>query len=140
MVYHLEFQGREEYLYVFGRAEVKTLPESLRTLELIAERCHSGNYNRLLIEEDFGTQLAEEDIMEVVMAMMMSFQNIKVAVVDPRSSNAPKNDFGENVSVNRGIHLRVFQELAPAEQWLLSDAGASRAEPARVACPGSSNC
>ena len=120
--YQLCYDEREQYLYVFLQGAVEELENSLVVFSSIAQQCKERGFNKLLIEEDLGTNLPFVDMYNFASQVPeLGFRGIKVAVADRHIEQFDDNVFGETVAVNRGSLVRVFRDSDEAEKWLLSD-------------------
>jgi len=117
--YALKFEEREGYLYAFVNGEEDSLETSLAVWTAIAAECQTGHHRRVLIEEDFQTQLSPTDMYLFASKLPELFPDAKIAFVDRQSSHDDENRFGELVARNRCVFVRVFPNAHDAQSWLM---------------------
>lgn len=119
--FDLRYEKRPDYLYVFVKGPEDTLEISKRMWDETYRIVKETNSDKLLIEEDFGTQVELDEIFSVLRYAANLFgPNIKVAHVDRRSEDLELNKFGENMMKVLKIDAAVFDNFHDAESWLLS--------------------
>ena len=120
-VYTIEFEYQPEYLYAFVEGDEDSL-EITRQFwsELLAE-CKKFDYRKLLIEENISENVTASEVYEFAKELPnMGFDGISVAFVDRQADHEEINRFGGLVAHNRGMDLKVFEEVQEAKEWLLS--------------------
>jgi hypothetical protein len=69
--------------------------------------------------ENFQNQLSVIEILEVAKAVAEMFQGkMRIAHVDKHMTDLELNKFGEVVASNRGLVVRVFNNLEKAKEWI----------------------
>ena len=120
-LYKLEFEERAEYLYAYVSGETDSLDISREYWREIAEECRRIKCGKVLIVEDIKEVVSTMDEFQIASEIpSMGFFGIRVAFVDLYIEHSAINEFGEIVATNRGLHGKVFNDLAEAEKWLLS--------------------
>jgi len=118
--YTIHFEQRPTYLYAFVSGPKDTGEVSKKFWKEIHDKSIELNCHRLLVEEDFPNQLSTYDMYDVAKTAAAMFRGkVKIAHVDKNLSDLELNEFGETVSVNRGLINRVFNQVEAAEKWLL---------------------
>jgi hypothetical protein len=118
--YTLSFEERNGYLYAFVCGEKDSLETSLAYWAAIAAECKARNVRRVLVEEDFKTQLSLTDMFLVASKLPELGPGLKAAFVDRQPDHHSENMFGEKVVRSHGGLGRVFQNVHDAEAWLLN--------------------
>ncbi len=117
--YEIRFEDREGYLYAYVSGEEDSLAVSLDYWERVITECEKRVVRALLLEEDFPNQSSAIDMYTVTRAIAsMAPGSLRIAFIDRESDHAELNAFGETVAVNRGLHGRIFRDVADAEAWL----------------------
>lgn len=120
MNYELTFEDRGEYLYikVCGTNSPAAVAGYLAD---IARECERRERYRILIDERLeGPRLDIGEVFEIASTGSMNALGLfhAIAYVDSRMGDLA--GFAETVAVNRGMPVRTFPSVEPAEAWLLS--------------------
>jgi hypothetical protein len=120
--YALKFEAREHYLAASVSGPRDSLDISLEIWSQLAKHCQARGYDRLLVEENLGTQLSEYEMFELASRLPAhGFGGIKVALIDAECDHKDGNRFGETVARNRGMDIQVCRDIDQAEAFLLSE-------------------
>ena len=119
MSYEMTVTAKAGYLHfqVTGENILQTVLDY--TAEIYQE-CMRRNCWKVLVAENLqGDPLSMTDIYQVI-AQGSEFikQPMVVAFVDENPRSARNLEFAENVAFNRGLNLRVFDDLQKAEAWI----------------------
>ena len=130
MTYQLAITEQPGYVHfvVTGENSRDTLT---RYMEEVNRECTRRQCFRVLIEERLeGPRLGTLEVFEMVVAGSERFLlTLKaMAYVDVNARRPEMMHFAENVAVNRGFPVKVFNTVAAAEHWL-------RAGSPRIAAP-----
>jgi hypothetical protein len=128
MAYNVAIEPKPGYLHITITGD--NTPETLAAyLRDVYAACQRTGCPLALIEEDLvGPSLTIIDVFEVIAERAAGVSPVvqTVAFVDRNPNhNARVNKFGETVAVNRGVHVRVFTDIAQAEQWIGSQVASS---------------
>ncbi len=116
----LHFEYRPDYLVVYAATERDNIPLATRAWSKIARECASHHYKRVLVIEDVEEILSPIELFEFVERMpRLGLLGITIAFVDLRA-RLGQYCFGETVGTNRGLDLKMFDNVAEAEEWLQS--------------------
>lgn len=115
----LQFEQRDDYLYVFVSGPTDNLDVSTRSWKRIHAKVAELGRERVLVEEEFPNQLTTMEMFKVAELISDLFRGeARIAHVDRRAADIDLNKFGETVAVNRGVSGRVFDNVRDAEKWL----------------------
>jgi hypothetical protein len=115
----LRFEQRANYLYAFMSGPTDNLDVSTRCWKQIHAKAVEFGSKRLLVEEDFPNQGTTMEMFKVAEFVSELFRDeTRIAHVDRRAADMDLNRFGETVGINRGLSVRVFDNLRAAEKWL----------------------
>lgn len=118
--YTIEMEDRGEYLYALVGGE-KLSPEIAKLYwDEIAEKCFSLEKSKILIEKNFSEHVSAPEMLDMGVYLGSILANKKIAFID-RYRNESVNELGKKIARNRGVFLRVFQNVKEAEEWLLSN-------------------
>lgn len=120
--YQLTLEERPGYL----RAKVvgeRTRENALRFLEEAYSACVMSGHSALLLEMRLsGPSLDTASILEVISQRAPDGMRLrKIAYVQPLVADPAMPYFAEQVAINRGVNVRLFQNVDAAAAWL-SDA------------------
>ncbi len=119
--YQLRFKRRPEYFYAHLTAEEDSLELSVAYWKEVAQECKKIKCRKLLVEEDIPKNaISLFDMYEFVNKVVFELLNINIAFVDIYIDQMEANKFAELVATNRGVSVKVFNNFADAEKWLLS--------------------
>ena len=120
-----EFTAEEHPTYVHAKVNGDRNPaNALRFLEEAYAACVKSGRSDLLLEMHLvGGSLTTTNIYNVISDRVPDGRNLRrIAYVDTSPGELMMAHFAETVAVNRGVNVRLFQSIAAAEEWLLSEA------------------
>lgn len=122
MEYELVLIEHPGYLHAIGKGP-RTPDNAMRFLQESGEACMKSGYGNLLLEMAFtGPQLESSKIFEVVKARSAAGSRLsKIAYVDAARDNPARPQFAETVARNRGVNVRLFDDVASAQAWLAEE-------------------
>jgi len=118
MSYQIEFEERSAYLFarVTGEDSSDTV---LRYMEDILRECEKTGCPRVLIHECLeGPRLSFLELFDLLSeGSRRAIGKFRaVALVDEKMGDTA--EFAEDVAVNRGLPMRVFDDVETASQWI----------------------
>jgi hypothetical protein len=131
MAYDVAINIKPDYLH--ARITGDNTPQTFAAyIADLYAACQRAGCPRVLVEENLrGPSMSLVEIFEVVTEKasgLLPFVR-SVAFVDINPEHDLKiRAFGEDVAVNRGLHVRVFHDIQKAGEWLEAEAGASRGD------------
>lgn len=118
--YQLIFEHRPGYLYVYIGCERVSLEIARRYWAEILAMIHRRGYQRLLLEKEIGERLPAHDVFNLVNELAHSgCSDVAFAVVD-RFYEAERAEFEQMVATNRGLRMKVTNDMPTAERWLMN--------------------
>jgi len=122
MAYQLTIEERPTYVHATAVGE-RTPANALRFLEEAYAACVKSGRADLLLDMQFtGPSLNTTSIYQVISQRVPDGRNLrKIAYVDSTDVDPGMPVFAETVAVNRGVNVRLFQSVALAEKWLLTE-------------------
>ena len=123
MSYKLTITQKPTYLHIIITGQLSE-ENVLRYFEEIHRECTARNCFRILIEENLdGPRLNVITVLELVSKESSKNRGLyeAIAYVDVNAVG-DSMEFIENVTVNRGLPVRVFSTVVDAENWLLNKA------------------
>lgn len=118
--YRINFEMRPQYLYAYVSGMRDSVEISLNYWREIAEECKRRKAARVLVEEDIMQPVSKLETYQIASEIpRMNFKNVLIAFVDRFLEHQEVNQFGEVVASNRGLRVKVFNEVSEAEKWLL---------------------
>ena len=120
MDYELKFAHRSGYLHATATG-VNSTENFVRFTSEVLEECRRTQLRNVLIEDKLeGPRMSEMDVFLVVIEASKRAAGFYTALayVDEKIGDA--RYFAETVAVNRGIPIAIFNNVADAEKWLLS--------------------
>ena len=120
MSFKLNFTQKPDYLHVVVTGR-NTKNNVIRYLADVQRECMNRACMRVLVEERLdGPRLGTMDVFEIAAEgrNRVAGPLPLIAYVDVNAVGAMMA-FAEDVAVNRGINVRVFDTVADAEKWLL---------------------
>jgi hypothetical protein len=122
MEFELVLIEHPHYLHVIGKGQ-RTPDNALRFLKQAGEACVDAGRDKLLLEMAFvGPQLDMSKIFEVVKARSGDGSRLrKIAYVDVAQDHPARPRFAETVARNRGVNVRLFEDIASAQAWLAEE-------------------
>ena len=119
--YNLVFDQRAEYLHAYVSGDTDSLDISQQYWREIADECRRLKCSKLLIVEDINDVFSMMEMYQIASEIPnMGFLGVRIAFVDQYLEQQTVNEFGEIVATNRGVHGKVFNDIAEAEKWLLA--------------------
>ena len=119
--YELTFESRPGYLFAEIAYEKFNDTVAFDYMTEIAEKCRELNVARLLIERSGCEINSNIDSHRAVASFAdMAPEGLAIAVVDTNESNRRRIDFGARTAEKNTITIRVFNNLADAESWLIT--------------------
>jgi len=116
--YTIEFEDRDDYIWVLVAGEKLTAEISAQYWNEIAERCAMSNVDRVLIEKDFKIPVGPEEMVLMAENLSKVLPHGKVAFIDRRQHGAI-NELGKKLARNREVLFQVFEYVGEAQKWLL---------------------
>jgi hypothetical protein len=120
MTYQLTIE--EHPLYLHAKASGTHSAENvLRFLRETHAACDERGRDAVLVEVGFtGPSLDAGDIFKVIMERSESGKRLrKIGYVDPTPRDRERVKFAENVAFNRGVNVRLFQDVESAKAWMV---------------------
>ncbi len=119
MSYHLIIEEHPAYLHATVTG-THTPENALRFLKEVREACTQRGCSAVLLEMNLaGPSLDSTSIFRVIAQRSTDAAGLKkIAYVDASSRDPEKMKFAETVAVNRGLNVRLFQDLARAKEWM----------------------
>jgi hypothetical protein len=119
MPYELTIEERPTYLYakVVGP---RTAENALRFLEETYAACVKSGRSTTLLDMQFsGPSLDTVSIYDVLLERVAHGRKLrKIAYIEAPGHDPAMPYFAETVAMNRGVNVRLFQNVAAAEEWL----------------------
>lgn len=115
--YEIKLEDRGEYLYALVGGENLTPDIAKLYWDEIAEECFRMEKNKILIEKDFRESVSAPEMLEMGSYVGGILANKKIAFVD-RFKNESVNELGKKIARNRGVFMKIFDNIAEAENWL----------------------
>lgn len=117
--YEIEIKERGEYLY--ARVSGETLkPEIAKQYwDEIADTAFELKKSKIMIEKCFSQSVSAPEMLEMGDYLGKLLATKKIAFLD-RYKNTAINNLGQKIAVNRGVEIKVFQDVEEAEKWLLT--------------------
>jgi len=117
--YSIHFEDRKAQLYVQLKGTNVDFESSRKYWFEIFEQTSRGRYRCVLIERDLTDALTPGEIFQLISnAASVAPRTVKFAVVD-HNLGRQRNELEEVVATNRGLNIRIFDEMRQAEEWLL---------------------
>ena len=120
MRYSLSADPKEGYLHIRVKGENNPATARRYIKDIIAV-CTAEGCPNVLIEEDLvGPRLGVGDIFAIISEKTEAVRPVirLMAFVDVNATSPTNMKFGEDVAVNRGVTVRVFDAVPEAEKWL----------------------
>ncbi|HEY0657310.1 MAG TPA: hypothetical protein VGD05_02495 [Pyrinomonadaceae bacterium] len=115
--YTIEFEDREEYLYVLVSGEQLSSEIAKQYWEEIAKERVKLKRSKVMVEKNFTQSVSMAEMYDMGVKLSDNFKRKKIAFLD-RYGNGEVNDFGQMVAQNQGVKIKVFTNIAEAERWL----------------------
>jgi hypothetical protein len=120
MRYSFTADSKEGYLHIRVQGE-NTPATARRYIKDILAACTAEGCPNVLVEEALvGPRLGIGDIFAIISEKSAAVRPVirLMAFVDVNATNPANMKFGEDVAVNRGVTVRVFDTVPEAEKWL----------------------
>ncbi len=118
--FSLTFEDRTEYLYVYVSGEKDSYEISRQYWQEISDECKRTGASKILIDENLSENVTPVEAFRFTTDFLQTkFHGIKIAFVDRRQEQDELNRFGELVAINRGVNMKLCENVADAETWLL---------------------
>ena len=119
MSYQLTIEQHPLYLHAKASGTHST-ENVLRFLSEVHEACMERRCPAALLELGFtGPSLDAGGIFRVIMERSEEAKKLrKIGYVDPTPRDRERVRFAENVAFNRGVNVRLFQDVESARAWL----------------------
>ena len=112
-------ENREDYLYALVGGELLTAAISKQYWDEIAEETIRLDKTKILIEKNFPQTVSVKEMYEMGVNLSKFFETKFIAFID-RYGHSDINSFGQMIAENRGVNLKVFENVQQAESWLKS--------------------
>ena len=135
--YELTFEERPDYLYVCVRAQIIDLEVAILYIDEMMMHLSVLGWDRVLFVRDT-PMMASDSHYAIVGNTILNMLpvDIKFAFVDKSPSRELVQKTAEAAAARRNLHLRTFDTVEEAEQWLI----AGEAEESQTAgCNGEPN-
>jgi hypothetical protein len=117
--YDIRFENRSDHLYVYLKGSKTDFESSSRYWSEIVGMNSLRHYDRVLIEKDLNEALTTGEVFNVLSNVaFVSRDRVKFAIFD-HNYDYRKNQFEEVVATNRGLDIKIFDEMDKAKEWLL---------------------
>lgn len=117
--YEIKLEDRGEYLYALVSGEILKPEIAKQYWDEIAERSFALRQTKIMIEKDFSQTVSAPAMLSMGDYLGKLLATKKIAFLD-RHENAAINNLGQKIAENRGVKMKVFQDIEEAEKWLLS--------------------
>lgn len=118
--YQIEIEDRGEYLYVLVSGDKLTADIAAAYWREIAGVCFDRQKTKILIEKDFAETVSPLEMVQMGAYLGQLLVNKKIAFLD-RYGNEDINELGKKIARNRNVQLQLFQNIADAEKWIISN-------------------
>lgn len=120
--FSLTFEARPEYLYVYVSGEKDSFEISRQYWQEISDECKRTGASKVLIDENLVENVTPVEAFRLTTDFLQAnFYGNKIAFVDRCQEQDELNRFGELVAINRGMNIKLCQNIADAERWLLNE-------------------
>ena len=122
MPWDIEFEDRADYLFVHVTGD-NSRETILQYTQAMLRHCEESGHKRVLILERLnGPRLSVVELFTLLDegSRRALGKFLAIAFVDEQMGDTA--DFAENVAVNRGMPIAIFDNLDAAEAWLLENA------------------
>jgi hypothetical protein len=122
MPYEFSIEERPTYVHAKVVAD-RSAANALRFLEDAYAACVKSGRSSLLLEMHLaGGSLTTTSVYNVISQRVPDGRQLgKIAYVDTSPDQPAMAHFAETVAINRGVNVRLFPNVAAAEEWLLSE-------------------
>jgi|SRR5436853_2895970 hypothetical protein len=120
--YSLTSEAREEYQYVFVECADPSAATVKAYWKEIGALCRRNKVQKLLVEKAAGPLVSTIDAFDVATSLRdYGLESVKIAFYEQEAAINETTIFPETVAANRGLRLRVFDDIEKAKAWLLED-------------------
>jgi len=116
--FQIRFDARTDHLRAFVTGPRDSKEVSRGFWRQIAEECLRQGLHKVLVEEDFPNPISEVELYELITQAEDLLRRLRIAFVDRRAEHAASNRFAETVARNRGLVVRIFDDIDAAARWL----------------------
>ena len=117
--FRIRFDVHPGYLRAYVHEGEDSLEVSLAMWRMLGEQCRALGMKRLLVLEDLGGTVADEDVPRVIQAMVEDgFGEIRVAFVEMQGHHQG-NEQGEILGMEHGLAVHLANNEHAARHWLL---------------------
>ena len=117
--FKLTFNAHPGYLHVLVEGAMDSLAISNMICAEVSSVCWARRCRKLLYEEDLGSQLSQEEMVQFATAAgYFGLEGMQIAVVDRRNGDFEGNQLGVEIARTRQVNVRLFRTVAAAEAWL----------------------
>ena len=118
--FSFNYELRNNYLYVLVSGPKDDFDISNKLWKDIYAKTVELGVHRILVEEDFPNQLTTIETYRIAEIISKMFKgNVKIAHVDQHKIYESLNKFGETEAVNRGLLVKIFNNITDGEKWLI---------------------
>lgn len=118
--FRLILEHRAGYLYAQVEADRDSYEISRSYWEELANKVRELGVRSLLVKENIPDGFSMSEAFELASELpKMGFASVKIAFVDEFTEQDEINKFSEMVAVNRGLNVKVFNDMNEAERWLV---------------------
>jgi len=118
--YNIKLENREEYLYAFVSGKTLTPEIAKMYWDEIAEMCFTLRKSKIMIEKDFAKSVSPPEMLEMGVYLGKILSGKKIAFLD-QYENDSINELGKVIARNQGVIMRIFENTADAEKWLIGN-------------------
>ena len=115
--YTIKLDDRREYLYAFVSGEILTPEIAKQYWDEIANKAFEIRQTKIMIEKDFAQSVSAAEMLEMGTYLGGILSTKKIAFLD-RHGNVAINNLGQKIALNRGVNMKVFENIEDAEEWL----------------------
>jgi len=117
--YRIVFEEYPNYLYALVHSEEYGYDILAGFLREIAEECKKRKFKQVVIEENISATASEEDVVRIASEMpSLGFSDLRVAYIDRFLEQKEINEMGQDIAVESGVDVQIFQDQSEAEAWL----------------------
>lgn len=116
--YEITLEDRGKYIYALVKGDLLKPEIAKQYWDEIAEKAFDLRLTKILIEKDFSETVSAPEMLEMGDYLGKLLATKRVAFLD-RHENAAINNLGEKIAANRGVNIKVFQNVEDAEKWLM---------------------
>lgn len=116
--YGLTIEQRDGYLYARVKALTAGYEIFAEILERIADECRRCSCTKAMIYRDVPSMPGVGNTFEIVDRMQKTLPGLKIALVNPYTSNSGLLDFAVGIAAGKGLDFEVFPTEDAALEWL----------------------